>query len=64
MRRWRAQRRAGLVQPMGDQRFTQSGQSRLAEQALRLSRRDPRKAIELLRIAIESVQPLTAEARR
>lgn len=59
MKRWMAQHRAGLVQKLGDRRCRVP---RLADAALRLARRDPREAIELLRIAIESIQPLVKAA--
>lgn len=58
MKRWRAQYRAGFVQPMGDRRCRQYREGQLADDALRMSQRNPRKAVELLRVAIESIQPL------
>jgi hypothetical protein len=60
MHRWRAQFERGEVQKLGDRRCKEP---RLADEALRLAGRDPMKAIELLRIAIESIQPLAKAGR-
>lgn len=60
MRRWRAQRRAGLVAPRPRREPKPGKAQKLAERALRSARGDPRKAVEQLRVAIESLQPQCA----
>ncbi|GAA0862458.1 hypothetical protein GCM10009115_09200 [Sphingopyxis soli] len=56
MRNWRAAYKAGQVHKIGDRRRTVS----LEERALRNANGDPRQALELLRRAIEAVQPRAA----
>lgn len=65
MASWRSAFALGTVTRDGDRRFSRTARtvpelrsSRLARQACRLADNNPRKAIELLRNAIQSIQPL------